>query len=75
MAKYKCLSCGYSGGRLVFQFNDYTYCVASNEEEPEFVDCCPKWVSDQAFGDAEIGEPVGCPECHAWGVGNFEMIE
>jgi hypothetical protein len=63
MAQYRCLNCGYDGGELICQFNDYTYCVASNEEDPEFI------------GDAEIGQPVGCPKCHAWGVDKFEEIE
>lgn len=71
---YKCKNCGYSGDKFVFQFNEYTYCVASNDEEPEFIDCCPKWVFEEALGDAEIGEPVGCPKCHTWGVNNFEII-
>jgi len=71
---YKCKSCGYSGDEFIFEFNDYGYCVASNEEEPEFISDVPKWVKDKAVGDAEIGEPVGCPKCHAWGVDNFEMI-
>ncbi|MCK4352066.1 hypothetical protein KAW65_01515 [candidate division WOR-3 bacterium] len=75
MRLYKCKNCGYSGDKFVFQFNDYTYCVASNDEEPEFINCCPEWVSDKVpVGDAEIGEPVGCPECHAWGVSNFELV-
>lgn len=68
---YKCLKCGYKGKKFVFQFNDYTYCVATNEEEPEYLAAAPKWCTD---GDAEIGKPVGCPKCHAWGVGNFENI-
>lgn len=75
MAKYRCLNCGYSGDKFVFQFNDYTYCVASNTEEPEFIDCCPKWVFENVLGDAEIGEPVGCPKCHTCGVTNFEIIK
>lgn len=73
--KYKCIKCGYSGDKLVFQFNDYTYCVASNEEEPEFITCCPDWVAEKVIGDAEIGKPVGCPKCHTWGVNNFEIVE
>ncbi len=73
---YKCLSCGYKGKKFVFQFNDYTYCVATNSEEPEYLEHYPKWVDKQTCGggDAEIGKPVGCPKCHAWGVGNFEII-
>ena len=75
MAQYRCLNCGYNGDKLIYQFTDYSYCVASNDEEPEFTDCCPSWVEDEGFGDAEIGEPVGCPECHAWGIDKFEEIE
>jgi rubredoxin len=74
MAQYRCLNCGYSGNELIYQFNDYTYCVASNDEEPEYVDGCPSWVEDKDFGEAEIGDPVGCPECHTWGVSNFEVV-
>lgn len=75
MKKYKCKNCGYSGDELIFQFNDYGYCLASNEEEPEYIGDVPKWVKDKAVGDAEIGEPVGCPKCHAWGSYNFEIIK
>jgi len=70
--KYKCLNCGYNGNELIFQLNDYAYCVASNKEEPEYFGIAPEWARDK--GDAEIGEPVGCPKCHAWGVNNFEPI-
>ena len=73
MARYRCLNCNYSGDELIYQFTDYTYCVASNNEEPDFIGDCPIWV--QGFGEAEIGQPVGCPECHAWGVDKFEEIE
>ena len=41
MAQYRCLNCGYSGDELVYQFNDYSYCIASNEEEPDFIDDYP----------------------------------
>jgi rubredoxin len=75
MERYRCSNCGYSGDELIYQFNDYTYCVASNDEEPDFIDDCPSWVKDKGLGDAEIGQPVGCPECHAWGVDKFEEIE
>lgn len=68
MAEYKCKNCGYDGNELIFQFTDYTYCVASNDDDLEYIDVCPDWVNE---GDAEIGEPVGCPKCHAWGVDNF----
>ncbi len=71
MPKYKCKNCGYNGDELIFQFSDYTYCVASNEDDPEYIDVHPDWVIE---GDGEIGEPVGCPKCHTWGVGNFEDI-
>ncbi len=69
IGKYKCKNCGYNGDELIFQFNDYTYCVASNEKEPEYIGVCPDWVT---AGDAKIGEPVGCAKCRTWGVGNFE---
>ncbi len=71
--KYKCKNCGYQGKELIFQFNDYGYCLASNEEEPNYLGVTPKWIEDK--GDAEIGEPIGCPKCQAWGVNNFEIIE
>lgn len=74
MVKYRCINCGYSGNIFVFQFNDYGYCVASNMEYPEYIDAAPEWVRERIFGDAEIGEPVGCPKCHVWGVSNFEEI-
>ena len=74
MGQYRCLNCGYSGDKLIYQFTDYTYCVASNNEEPEFIDCCPSWVNEKGLGDAEIGQPVGCPKCHTWGVDKFEEI-
>lgn len=74
MAQYKCSNCGYSGNKLIYQFTDYTYCVASNEEEPEYIEDCPDWVKDRDSGDAEISHPVGCPKCHAWGVDKFEEI-
>jgi hypothetical protein len=72
MPAYRCTNCGYSGDRLIFQFNDYTYCVASNEEEPEYLEEAPDWVGG---GDAEIEDPVGCSECHVWGVTKFERID
>ena len=74
MAQYKCSNCGYSGDKLIYQFTDYNYCVASNEEEPEYIEDCPGWVKDRGLGDAEIGQPVGCPKCHAWGAKEFEEI-
>lgn len=71
---YSCKNCGYTGKKLIFQFNENGYCVASNDDEPEFISSIPKWVKDIAEGEAEIGEPVGCPKCHSWGESNFEMI-
>lgn len=73
--KYRCINCGYAGNRLIYQFTDYTYCVATNEEEPECLGEAPKWINKYTTGEAEIGEPVGCPKCHAWGVGKFEEID
>ena len=74
MSKYRCKNCGHTGNELIFQFNDYSYCVATNDEESEYKRGIPKWVKDKGFGEAKIGEPVGCPKCHGWGVDNFEMI-
>jgi len=73
MAMYKCKNCGYQGKTFIYQFADYSYCVATNKDEPEYVSELPQWVRDMCFGDAEIGEPVGCPKCHSWGVNNFEV--
>lgn len=75
MAKYQCQNCGYKGPELVFQLTDYTYCIATNDDEPEYRANIPDWVIHKAVGEAEIGEPVGCLKCHAWGATNFEMIE
>jgi rubredoxin len=75
MAQYMCLNCGYSGSELIYEFNDYSYCVASNEEDPEFIDDCPDWVKDKGFGEAEVGQPVGCPECRVWGVDKFQEVK
>ena len=72
---FKCIKCGYKGKTFIFQFTDYTYCVATNETEPEYITQPPDWVEDLVVGDAEIGEPVGCPKCRIWGIGNFEEIE
>ena len=73
---YKCKKCGYSGKKFVFQFTEYTYCVASNDNEPEYLSAYPKWIDKHCQGgDAEIGKPVGCPKCHAWGVNEFEKIK
>lgn len=74
MTKYKCLNCGYRGKKFIFQFDDYGYCVASNEEDPDYISDIPQWVKDKNVGEAKIGEPVGCPKCHVWGVHNFEEI-
>ena len=75
MTKYKCKNCGYLGASLIFQFNDYYYCVATNAEEPKYINHPPHWVKDKGYGDAEIGEPVACPKCHTWGSQNFESFE
>jgi len=72
MGQYKCKNCGYMGCDLIFQFSTYTYCVGTNSEEPEYLREPPDWVTDKAVGNAEIGEPVGCPKCHSWGTSNFE---
>jgi len=74
MGQYKCKNCGYVGRDLIFQFNTYAYCVATNTEEPEYISEPPDWVINKAVGDGEIGEPVGCPKCHSWGTSNFERI-
>ena len=74
MENYKCKNCGYQGSKLIFQMTDYDYCLASNEIEPEYINRAPKWVRDKGFGEIEIGEPVGCPKCRAWGINNFEIV-
>ena len=74
MVKYKCKNCGYIGNKLVFQFTDYSYCVATNAQEPKYISEPPDWVKNRKFGDAEIGEPVGCPKCHNWGIENFGIM-
>lgn len=74
MGNYRCINCGYSGKKLIFQANDYDYCIASNEAEPEYVSEAPKWVRDRGYGEIRIGEPIGCPKCHVWGLDNFEII-
>lgn len=58
----------------MFQFNDYGYCLASNGEAPDYLGDAPDWVKQQGVGDAGIGDPVGCPSCHTWGLDNFEKI-
>lgn len=70
--KYRCKKCGYEGEEFVYQYTEETYCVASNEEEPEYISGCPGWVTDSGAG--EIGVPVGCPKCRAWGVTKFMLI-
>lgn len=72
--KYRCKICGYGGEKFVFEFNDFGYCLASNSNEPEYVGKAPAWVENKGLGEAEIGEIVGCPKCHAWGNDKFEMI-
>lgn len=74
MNKYRCINCGYKGKGLIYPFTDYGYCLASNDEESEYISDVPQWVKDKGVGEAEIGEPVGCPKCHAWGVDKFEII-
>jgi len=74
MGNYRCKNCGYQGSKLIFQFNDYDYCLASNKTEPEYISKAPKWVIDKGFGETEIGQPVGCPNCRTWGIDNFEIV-
>jgi len=74
MKQYKCKNCGYMGSDLIFQFNSYGYCLATNGEEPKYLSEPPDWVRNKTVGDAEIEEPVGCPKCHAWSISNFEKI-
>ncbi|MEW6607895.1 MAG: hypothetical protein AB1414_10680 [bacterium] len=73
MTKYQCKNCNYKGNSLVFQINSYNYCVATNAEEPEYISDTPNWVKNMGYGEAYVGEPVGCPKCHAWGIDNFEI--
>ena len=51
MAKYKCVNCGYSGKDFVFQLTEYTYCMATNEDEPEYESGVPSWVKNKCIGD------------------------
>lgn len=75
MKKYLCKNCGHQGEKLIFELNDYVYCLATNfPEDPEYLAESPQWVRDKEFGSAEIGNPVGCPKCHAWGNDKFEII-
>lgn len=74
MAKYRCIECGYDGDNLVFSLTDYTYCVATNEEDPEYVEEAAEWIETKSVGYEEIGEPIGCPVCHAWGEDKFVII-
>lgn len=73
MKKYRCTSCGYEGEELVYSFTDYGYCMATNSDDPDYVNEPPDWVKEKGYGEAEIGEPVGCPKCRVWGVHNFEI--
>lgn len=75
MTKYKCNNCGYSGHELIFQFNLYTYCVATNQADPEYMAEAPDCLLEKGYGEAQILEPVSCPKCHAWGVHNFEIVD
>jgi hypothetical protein len=72
--KYRCKICGYSGKEFIFEMDDFSYCLASNRSEPEYMGKPPEWLEDKGPGEAIIGEIVGCPRCHAWGNDNFEII-
>lgn len=74
-SKYKCKICGYSGEVFIFEFSDFTYCLASNSDEPEYIGKPPKWVKSKGLGEAKIGEIIGCPKCRSWGKDKFELIE
>ena len=74
MAKYKCKQCGYKGKDMVYEFNLYTFCVASNDEEPEYISDAPDWIRREGYSEADIGNPIGCPRCHALGEDNFQLI-
>jgi len=74
MAKYKCKKCGYDGDKIIFQFSDYGYCVATNQEDPEYLSESPEWIKYKGLGEAIIGQPVGCPKCHAIGVNHFDSL-
>ncbi len=73
-AKYRCKICGYKGKEFIFELNCFGYCLASNSGDPEYNGKPPVWVENKGLGDAEIGEIVGCPRCHAWGNDKFEII-
>lgn len=72
--KYRCKICGYMGSKFIFELNDYTYCLASNSEKPEYLGKAPAWVENKGLGEVKIGEIVGCPKCHSWGNDNFEAV-
>lgn len=42
MGIYKCINCGYKGKKLIFQCNDYNYCIATNNSDPEYISKAPK---------------------------------
>jgi len=50
--------------------------MATNEDEPELTRRIEdfKDTSWMGNGNFEIGKPVGCPKCKAWGVGEFEEV-
>ncbi|MDP2952913.1 MAG: hypothetical protein Q8O76_06325 [Chloroflexota bacterium] len=60
---------------MIYELTTYDYCVASNDGMPEYVFLPPDWVDKKDPGVAEIGDPVGCPECHAWGAENFVLVK
>jgi len=68
-----CKKCGYAGDRLIYSFTDYGYIVASNDDDPEIIGPPPEWITIR--GTYEIGYPVGCPECHNWGIDGFGLTE
>ncbi len=72
--KYKCINCGYKGNELIYQLNDYSYGVATNDAEPEYIGSMPDWVMQKGLSDIKIGLPIGCPNCHAWGTHNFKEL-
>ncbi|MBI2845054.1 MAG: hypothetical protein HYX86_00765 [Chloroflexi bacterium] len=72
---YRCMNCGYQGENLIFTLVDHTACLATNESDPEYLAPARDLAEARGYGDAEIGEPIGCPTCRAWGVDKFEEID
>ena len=60
---FKCIKCGYKGKTFIFQFTDYTYCVATNETKPEYITQPPDWVEDLVVNEVEGWKFSGYCRC------------